>query len=877
MQELLYTSAPKGLKPGSRGFCTVLSSSGMPAPVATALEGLSAYRPVFPPGDPQAKLNPVVSSHILLSLVGQRRHVLSRIADHGLDYSQRTNKLAHHVVLEREDRPAAGPGWFLGSSGLMRSDWDGVPRVVQNERVIHPEEIQPKVCQKWKDMTGDAGWGGVLAEAFLADPSRLVYIIFEPGMELLPLIEESIALLPTEKRWDVTFSTYFTKLPKGAVCQCRCVLAGSSEANESRRHVNALRIDLSQEPGVATGGVYVTAARTGELPLDSAPVAPLAEGKVSDENNSEAGPPSIKIAQDNSPPPKPIPPSRRRQNRKRKAQKSNVGLWGAFFAVLTLLVAVIAILLLNPPENVPQKETVAKNESQEKLDPEGESHTEKTGGEQIDTTGTSGEAGTAGEVNSESHPAPTDANSVESGGSPEGKGSTDEPPSENGGGEGNSEEGKKEDENKDEQKKPTVTYWQPKLSLLEQSEKYQVGSIPIKLKVKSLKVLIPYDLREKYQFVKQTMRQRKPQTIGQESVEFEDLFSIAEESQSESSEPEFLPISITPHRRIKVEDLNRFVVEVKHPDDIENSYMFLRREEPRPKDVDNTLIAAVSLPQQFESKSDFSSEELSHMFRLRKLQVMFDGELIELDHANVNRFALSPINKGFLIPVNFSSAVFAKRKLDHSPVIDNFTGKSDDFHLEIITRMKGNVADTVKVSEAGQPAIVINVPQLELFLKKRMNLDNFQERIISAALSFNSIVALKENDDVTSHVKEFISDKNRLSYEILAGRVFHDIREFKDSSSANVRVLELFLKENETLDEMQKNKVNVALEGLETIEHYLTSADEILKRIKKDPSLKLKGIVIMQKSSTDGDNEWSMPLVISDAELLQESDGGPND
>ncbi|WP_417849179.1 hypothetical protein [Thalassoglobus sp.] len=403
MQELLYTSAPKGLKPGSRGFCTVLSSSGMPAPVATALEGLSAYRPVFPPGDPQAKLNPVVSSHILLSLVGQRRHVLSRIADHGLDYSQRTNKLAHHVVLEREDRPAAGPGWFLGSSGFMRSDWDGVPRVVQNERVIHSEEIQPKVCQEWKNATGDAGWGGVLAEAFLADPSRLVYIIFEPGMELLPLIEESIALLPTEKRWDVTFSTYFTKLPKGAVCQCRCVLAGSPEANESRRHVNALRIDLSQEPGVATGGVYVTAARTGELPLDSEPVAPLAEGKVSDGNNSEVDPPSIKIAQDKSTPPKPIPPSRRRQNRKRKAQKSNVGLWGAFFAVLTLLVAVIAIMLLNPPENVPQKETVAKNESQEKLDPveEGEGHAEKTGEDDSKNTATNkeadGETDTAGE------------------------------------------------------------------------------------------------------------------------------------------------------------------------------------------------------------------------------------------------------------------------------------------------------------------------------------------------------------------------------------------------------------------------------------------------------------------------------------------------
>ena len=102
-QELLYTSAPRGLKPGSRGFCTVLSTQGMPAPLATALEGLSGYRLISSAGDKGANRNPIVYSHLILPAGGRTLNVLSRIAEFGLDYSQRANKLAHHVVLDKTE------------------------------------------------------------------------------------------------------------------------------------------------------------------------------------------------------------------------------------------------------------------------------------------------------------------------------------------------------------------------------------------------------------------------------------------------------------------------------------------------------------------------------------------------------------------------------------------------------------------------------------------------------------------------------------------------------------------------------------------------------------------------------------------------------
>src|SRR5687768_15936271 len=110
-QELFYTSAPRGLRPGSKGFCTVAATAGMPGPLAERLESLSGYRPLFPPGHPSAHLNPVVWAHWRLNVAGKSGSVLSRVAFAGYDYTQRTNKFAHHIFLEPSEQVAAGPAW----------------------------------------------------------------------------------------------------------------------------------------------------------------------------------------------------------------------------------------------------------------------------------------------------------------------------------------------------------------------------------------------------------------------------------------------------------------------------------------------------------------------------------------------------------------------------------------------------------------------------------------------------------------------------------------------------------------------------------------------------------------------------------------------
>ena len=271
-QELLYTSAPRGLKPGSRGFCTVLSTQGMAAPLATALEGLSGYRPIYPAGDDHANRNPVVYSHLKLQAAGRTSNVLSRIADFGLDYSQRANKLAHHVVLDKTELLPGGPASLLSMRDFMREEWADEPKVVALKPVKREGRLAGGPCRAWEELTGDAGWAGVLAESFLRDPERLVFLLFAPGQDILPLFIEALSLLPAERRWDVTFSTYFTGLTPGTTCVWRALVHDSKEAHESLRFVNALRLDLtSGSLGLATGDALVEAARTGVRPHDAKP------------------------------------------------------------------------------------------------------------------------------------------------------------------------------------------------------------------------------------------------------------------------------------------------------------------------------------------------------------------------------------------------------------------------------------------------------------------------------------------------------------------------------------------------------------------------------------------------------------------------------
>ena len=269
--ELLYTSAAKGLRQGSRGFCTVISSTGMPSNLASKLESLSGYRQMFPPESPDAARNPVAYSHLTFSLGGQTTSVLSRVAAYGTDYSGRTNKLAHHVVPDRSELSTAGPAWALQQPGVMRTSWDGECKSTATGPVIPTSQLSPSICHTWQTLAGDAGWAGVLANAWAQHQSKPVWIVFSLDQQasLLPLLVEATAVLPESQRWAATFSTYATQLPPDVTCSVRCVVEGTQDARMATARGTVIK--SGQANPTPPHSSWVEIARGVQAPTSPAP------------------------------------------------------------------------------------------------------------------------------------------------------------------------------------------------------------------------------------------------------------------------------------------------------------------------------------------------------------------------------------------------------------------------------------------------------------------------------------------------------------------------------------------------------------------------------------------------------------------------------
>ena len=257
MHELVYTSAPKGLKPGSQGFCTVACSSGLPPNLLMRLEALSGYRSLVPPGQHAAGVYPVVYSYLVVRVGGADWHVLSRIADAGVDYTQRSNKIAHHIAFEPSELPPAGPAALLACESRFFRSWDGEPKLIMKPAPFPQVQSQPQICKYWEQVTGDAGWGGVLAETAREDRQVILVVMHET--DTISLFAESLALLPPELRWQMTLTTcrpapvngagqttQYTWFPGGISCRWCCVIAGSLEMSQIRLSPDTMVIDLTQ-------------------------------------------------------------------------------------------------------------------------------------------------------------------------------------------------------------------------------------------------------------------------------------------------------------------------------------------------------------------------------------------------------------------------------------------------------------------------------------------------------------------------------------------------------------------------------------------------------------------------------------------------------
>ena len=255
--ELVYTSAAKGLRAGTSGFCTVAMTKGFPPALVPRLEALGGYR-AGPSGD-----GPLSYCFWRVETATGIAHVLSVVGPAPPDHTARTNKIATYLVLAPEELVSAGPAALLARAGLLRREWSGAPAwIEQAVRVPAAGDASPRPCAAWQAAAGDPGWAGVLASNFLRDQSKPIHVIYGAGVDPLPLVDEAIRLLPDWARWRATFSTYFLQPVAGTPCAWRFCLEGTPAADAARQS-KGLLIDLTRTLGVVPDSRFTRMARTG--------------------------------------------------------------------------------------------------------------------------------------------------------------------------------------------------------------------------------------------------------------------------------------------------------------------------------------------------------------------------------------------------------------------------------------------------------------------------------------------------------------------------------------------------------------------------------------------------------------------------------------
>lgn len=263
-QEIVHTSAESGLKQGSRGFCTVRSTSGMAHNLAMLLEKLTAYNHAYKHFDKKFDDHPVNYVHYTSTLGGARYHILGKVSNAPLDHTSRSNKLAHLVAFDESEidfSRSAGPAaeiQAIRDENRWVTRWapEDKPYILPDrERITLPVSAPaaPQPCTTWKRICGDARWAAVLAGHRGDQPIPVIFSASQKD-DCLALVAEALSLIPPAERWDVTFSTYFSSsLPTKVKCQWQFLLDTTELGQKARRslRVKAIDLPLIQEQGLA--------------------------------------------------------------------------------------------------------------------------------------------------------------------------------------------------------------------------------------------------------------------------------------------------------------------------------------------------------------------------------------------------------------------------------------------------------------------------------------------------------------------------------------------------------------------------------------------------------------------------------------------------
>lgn len=196
--QLIFTSAPRGLTPGRSGFCTVARHQSIPERLTQILESI---------GTPHESSHGATFSYRIIESGGQSWYVISRFVARGLDYSQRNNRLAHHLVFSADEITILPPpaAIALRWKGWIDEWKEGPTWLSESDESLTLESHPPLTpASGWRDFAGS----GAKAAWLVGSAGANTVALRNPpdDARLLRLLAESAALLGRGS-WYATFTT----------------------------------------------------------------------------------------------------------------------------------------------------------------------------------------------------------------------------------------------------------------------------------------------------------------------------------------------------------------------------------------------------------------------------------------------------------------------------------------------------------------------------------------------------------------------------------------------------------------------------------------------------------------------------------------------
>ena len=203
IKQLIFTSTPIGLEPGRSGYCTVARSQDLSKKEIREIEKLSVLDYSISKSSP-----PKVYSFRTIQTKSSFYYLLSRIKSCGVDYSNRTNYIAHHLIIEPESiKDLPSPSEIFQYWEGWKDNWDGNPKYLHDDLFSELSKLKPEnqtSCNSWQVWTGDSKNAKIPLKG---------HSIFRTQKneedKLINLFSESCSSLDQkENSWNYTFTTF---------------------------------------------------------------------------------------------------------------------------------------------------------------------------------------------------------------------------------------------------------------------------------------------------------------------------------------------------------------------------------------------------------------------------------------------------------------------------------------------------------------------------------------------------------------------------------------------------------------------------------------------------------------------------------------------